>query len=259
MRPAIICEGVTVALGRRVILENLTMEVAQGEFAGIIGPNGAGKTTLLRAILGLVPLSGRLTIFDCNHKDLRCSHRAQMGYVPQKERVDPNFPITVWEVAAMGRFSSIGLLRRPALLDRKIVSEALEAVGMLERETAPFGSLSGGQQQRVLSARALAQQPRVLLLDEPTTGVDAPTQHSILELIRRLHRERGLLVLFVTHDINLISPFADSLILLNRRLYAKGPREGVLRKEILQEVYGKEVIVTSDAGRFVIISDHHRG
>jgi ABC-type Mn2+/Zn2+ transport system ATPase subunit len=129
---------------------------------------------------------------------------------------------------------------------------------MADYKDAPLGHLSGGQQQRVLIARALAQQPEVLLLDEPTTGIDAPTQHSIIRLISKLHRDLKLTILLVTHDINMISPFVDRLALINGKLYAIGRPPEVLTQETLSEIYGKQVVVTTKGtGTFVIVGDHH--
>jgi ABC-type Mn2+/Zn2+ transport system ATPase subunit len=155
----------------------------------------------------------------------------------------------------MGRFSSIGLLRRPSRTDDEIARHALEEVGMAEFAETSLGHLSGGQQQRVFIARALAQQPQVLLLDEPTTGVDMPTQQTILELIKKLHETLRLTILLVTHDINMIVPFVNRLALLKTKLYAAAPPKEVLTKEILSQVYGKQILVTENG--FVIVGDYH--
>jgi ABC-type Mn2+/Zn2+ transport system ATPase subunit len=249
----------TIHYRDRVALDDITLGIRSGEFIGIIGPNGSGKTTLLKAILGLVPpVSGSVRVFDCACERLRCEHRARIGYLPQKDLVDPHFPITVAEAVMMGRYSSIGLFRYPGKADRAIVSEALTAVNMVSEAGTPLGELSGGQQQRVMIARALAQRPEVLLLDEPTTGIDTPTQHAIMELIVRLHRDLRLTILFVTHDINLISRVADRLVLLNTRLFAVGPPSDVLTRGTLAQVYGKDIVVTDHgAAPYVIVGDHH--
>lgn len=239
-----------------VALEDISLEIAEGEFVGVIGPNGSGKTTLCRAVLGLMrPLRGSLQIFDCACEELRCHHRARIGYLPQKGVLDRNFPITVLETVMMGRYGALGLLRRPGARDRELALEALANVGMQDHRDTALGHLSGGQQQRVLIARALAQQPRVLLLDEPTTGIDITTQHSVLDLIRRLHRDLGLTVLLITHDINMIRPHVDRLVLLKTRLYAAGPPEEVLRPDVLRQVYGKELVITEKD--LVIVEDYH--
>jgi len=239
-----------------VALKDITLAIAEGEFIGVIGPNGSGKTTLCRAILGLLhPLEGSLQIFDCACEELRCHHRASIGYLPQKGSLDKHFPITVMEAVMMGRYGALGLLRRPGAADRRLVLEALGQVGMADHRDTALGELSGGQQQRVFIARALAQQPRVLLLDEPTTGIDITTQHSVLDLIKRLHRDLGLTVVFITHDINMIRPHVDRLVLLKTRLYAAGRPEEVLKPDVLSQVYGKELVIT-DRDQ-VIVEDYH--
>jgi ABC-type Mn2+/Zn2+ transport system ATPase subunit len=239
-----------------VALEDITLEIAEGEFIGVIGPNGSGKTTLCRAILGLMPpFSGGLQIFDCACQELRCHHRARIGYLPQKEALDRHFPITVLEAVMMGRYGALGLFRRPSKQDRDIAMQALENVGMQDYRDAALGNLSGGQQQRVFIARALAQQPQVLLLDEPTTGIDITTQASVLDLVQRLHRDLGLTVLLVTHDINMIRERVDRLVLLKTRLAAAGPPEAVLRPDILREVYGKDLVITEKD--LIIVEDYH--
>ncbi len=248
----------TYILGHTTALENISLEINEGEFVGIIGPNGSGKTTILRAILGLIlPRNGNLQIFDCACENLRCHHRARIGYLPQKGKIDRNFPITVLETVIMGRYGVRGLFHRSGKEDIAIALASLEAVGMREFQHHPFGQLSGGQQQRILIARALAQQPQVLLLDEPTTGIDTTTQHTVLELIRRLHRELNLTILLVTHDINLISPLVDQLVLLNTRLFAHGHPQDVLHYDILSQVYGDEIVVTENG--YVIGGDSHHG
>jgi ABC-type Mn2+/Zn2+ transport system ATPase subunit len=240
-----------------IALKDISLEIPEGEFVGVIGPNGSGKTTLCRAVLGLMqPLEGSLQIFDCACEELRCHHRARIGYLPQKESLDRNFPITVFETVLMGRYGALGLFRRPSRHDREIALESLSNVGMQDHADTALGHLSGGQQQRVLIARALAQQPQVLLLDEPTTGIDITTQHSVLDLIRRLHQELKLTILLITHDINMIRTHVDRLVLLKTRLYAAGPPEEVLRPDVLRQVYGKDLVITEKD--LLIVEDYHR-
>ncbi|MFO0774905.1 MAG: metal ABC transporter ATP-binding protein [Nitrospiraceae bacterium] len=237
-------------------LDDITLDIHEGEFIGVIGPNGSGKTTLCRAILGLLPpRTGTLQIFDCACEDMHCHHRARIGYLPQMSARDRHFPITVFETVMMGRYGALGLLKRPGTRDREIATQALTKVGMEGYADHALGLLSGGQQQRVMIARTLAQEPQVLLLDEPTTGIDMTTQQQLLDLVRHLHREMGLTVLFVTHDLNLISPHVDRLVLLNRRLAAAGPPAEVLQPHVLQSVYDKNVVV-SDEG-LVVVQDYH--
>ncbi len=259
-KPIVQFSRATFFYQERCALEEITLDVMEGEFVGVIGPNGSGKTTFLKGILGMLhPVRGTLQIFDCACEALRCHHRARIGYLPQKERTDPHYPITAWEVAMMGRYGALGLFCRPSAADQEIVGEALASVGMAAHEKRPFGSLSGGEQQRVLIARALAQQPEILLLDEPTTGIDATAQRHLIDLIRRLHGVYRLTIVFVTHDINTISPFVDALILLKTRLYGKGPPRQILTQDILSPVYGKEILLTERDGRpYVMMSDYHQ-
>lgn len=240
-------------------LEDLSLDLHEGEFVGVIGPNGSGKTTLLKALLGLIhPVSGGLQIFDCACQALRCEHRARIGYLPQKEKIDPNYPITNWEVAMMGRYGALGLMKRPSKQDREIVMDTLDAVGMADLKDHAFGHLSGGEQQRILIARALAQRPEILLLDEPTTGIDAPTQRRLVELICKVHKTYHLTIVLVTHDINMISGIAETILLLKTKLYAKGPPAEILTKEILSPVYGEEIIIAKrNQHPYIIVHDEH--
>jgi len=239
-----------------VALQDVTLEITSGEFVGVIGPNGSGKTTLCKAILGLMrPTAGTLQIFDCACEKLQCHHRAKIGYLPQKGTIDRNFPITVLETVMMGRYGVLGLLKRPGTVDRDIALAALSHVAMLDHRHDALGQLSGGQQQRVFIARALAQQPQVLLLDEPTTGIDIVTQHSVLDLIKRLHHDLGLTVVLITHDINMIRPHVDRLVLLKTKVYAAGPPADVLKPDILSQVYGKALVITDKD--VVIVEDYH--
>jgi ABC-type Mn2+/Zn2+ transport system ATPase subunit len=254
--PIIRFTNATFAFPAVTALEDITLAVGEGEFVGVIGPNGSGKTTLCRAVLGLMPpVSGHLQIFDCACQELRCHHRARIGYLPQKGTLDRHFPITVLEAVMMGRYGALGLFRQPGGRDREIALETLSHVGMLDHADAPLGHLSGGQQQRVFIARALAQQPQVLLLDEPTTGLDITTQQSVLDLIQRLHQELRLTVLLITHDINMIRSRVNRLVLLKTRLYAAGPPDEVLKPDVLREVYGKELVITEKD--LIIVEDYH--
>jgi ABC-type Mn2+/Zn2+ transport system ATPase subunit len=242
--------------GGVVALKDITLSITAGEFVGVIGPNGSGNTTLCRAVLGLMaPSQGHLHIFDCACDELRCHHRAQIGYLPQKGVVDRNFPVTVLETVMMGRYGALGLFRRPSRNDQDIAMDALAHVGMESHKDTALGQLSGGQQQRVFIARALAQQPKVLILDEPTTGLDITTQHNVIELVQHLHEELKLTVLLITHDINLIRTRVDRLVLLKTRLFAAGPPADVLKPDILRQVYGKDLVITDKD--LVIVEDYH--
>jgi ABC-type Mn2+/Zn2+ transport system ATPase subunit len=255
-KPIIRFDHATFGFPGVTALKDISLSIDEGEFVGVIGPNGSGKTTLCRAVLGLMaPIEGSLRIFDCACEELRCHHRARIGYLPQKGMIDRNFPVTVLEAVMMGRYGALGLFARPSKRDRELAIEALAHVGMDAHRNTALGHLSGGQQQRVFIARALAQQPQVLLLDEPTTGLDITTQHNVVELVQHLHRELGLTVLLITHDINMIRSRVDRLVLLKTRLYAAGPPTEVLKPDILRQVYGKDLVITEKD--LVIVEDYH--
>lgn len=210
--------GVTVRLGGRRVLREVDLSVATGEFVGLIGPNGAGKTTLLRAILGMVPLeSGKVRIDG----ESSSRARARVGYVPQRHEFAWDFPITVEDTVMTGRVARIGWLRRPGVRDYEAVAEALERVQMDHLARRPVGELSGGQRQRVLVARALALRPRLLLLDEPFTGLDMPTQELLIELFAELAGEDKA-VIMSTHDIVGALHECSRLCVVNRTVIADG-------------------------------------
>lgn len=203
-------EAVSVQLGGRVVVQDATLTVHAGELVGLIGPNGAGKTTLLRAVLGLLkPLRGRVTV------------DGRRGYVPQRHEFAWDFPISVEDVVMTGRSGRLGLFRRPGTADWQAVDEALERVRMTDLRARPVGALSGGQRQRVLVARALALEPSALLLDEPFTGLDAPTQELLSELFTDLAREERA-VLMTTHDLAGAMYGCDRIALLNQTVIAVG-------------------------------------
>lgn len=207
---------VTVHLGGRRVLHDVNLSIETGEFVGLIGPNGAGKTTLLRAILGLTRLqSGRVTVDGAD----AAQNRSLIGYVPQRHEFAWDFPISVEDVVMTGRVRRIGWLRRPGLADFDAVAEALERVHMDHLRARPVGELSGGQRQRVLVARALALRPRLLLLDEPFTGLDMPTQELLIELFRELSSEDKA-VLMTTHDLVGALHECSRLCLINRTIVA---------------------------------------
>ncbi|MBU6998147.1 MAG: ABC transporter ATP-binding protein [Theionarchaea archaeon] len=209
-------------------LEDVSLLVNDHDFLSIIGPNGAGKTTLLKVILGLIqPARGSVTVLDSAPE----IGRKQIGYMPQDIQFDSAFPISVFDVVLMGRYKH--LLSSYSEKDKKAVMEALKTVEMAKLKDRRIGTLSGGEQQRVFLARALARQPRLLLLDEPTASIDPDARKSFYELLTSL-KER-MAILLVTHDISVVSVYVDSVACLNRRLYYHGPAEGALKQ--LEQVY----------------------
>jgi len=213
--------GVSVRLGGRLVLQDVDLRVDRGELLGLLGPNGAGKTTLLRAALGLLaPAAGRVTVAGRPP----AAGRGAIGYVPQRHEFAWDFPLSVENVVMTGRTGKLGLFRRPRIADWRAVDEALERVRMTALRTRPVGALSGGQRQRVSVARALASRPDVLLLDEPFTGLDLPTQELLTELFVALARE-GRAVLMTTHDLAGAVYTCDRIALLNETIVAAGEPE----------------------------------
>lgn len=201
------------------VLENISLVIERGEFLGVIGPNGAGKTTLLKIMLGLIkPTSGTIRLFGKDIHDFRDWYR--IGYIPQHAlNFDENFPISVHEVVSMGRFAKKGLFKTLGKEDVKAIDEALEIVGMSEYRNRRIGELSGGQQQRVFIARALSSQPDLLILDEPTVGVDITMQKEFYDFLERLNKEKKITLVLATHDISNITARVGKLACINRKLF----------------------------------------
>lgn len=232
-------EHASVAYGPVLALEDVTFRVKAGQFVGVVGPNGSGKSTLLRLILGLAkPISGTVKVFGKPREALGDDvHR--IGYVPQLSTLDKSFPVRASDVVLMGRYGRIGLVRRPGKSDREVARKVLEQVGMTELAGRQIGRLSGGQQQRILVARALASQPELLLLDEPTTGIDPTTTESLYDLINKLNKDLGLTIILVSHDLNVVSKYVDTVACMNRRIATHGRPCEVLGNEMLKELYGE--------------------
>jgi manganese/zinc/iron transport system ATP- binding protein len=238
---------VTVAYGRRPVLWNVDLTVPGACLFGIIGPNGAGKSTLLKAALGLVPLAGgEVRILGAPLEQVR----SRVGYVPQRESVDWDFPVTVTDVVLMGTYARLGWLRRPGPRERRLAAECLDRVGLADVADRQIGRLSGGQQQRVFLARALAQQADVYFLDEPMAGVDARSQERIFRVLSDLRAE-GRLVVIVHHDLRSVAEWFDAVALIDMRLVATGPVAEVLTPENLRRTYAGRLDVLDEIGRAV--------
>jgi manganese transport system ATP-binding protein len=214
-----------VCYGDVVALDGVNLTLERGMALGIVGPNGSGKSTLLKTVAGLLlPEHGSVDVFGCRPRELT---PGTIAYVPQVEAVDWSFPASVEDVVAMGRFPRLGMLAPFGKRDRSAVDRALDALRLTDLRKRHISQLSGGQQQRTFVARAIAQEPRLLLLDEPTTGVDAATEESLLELVRGLVAQ-GLPVMMTTHDLDRAADWFDRLVVVDRRVLAEGDPAEVL-------------------------------
>ncbi|NMC10031.1 MAG: metal ABC transporter ATP-binding protein [Methanothrix sp.] len=214
------------------VLEDINLDLEEGDFLGLIGPNGGGKSTLLKVMLGFIkPDRGTVLIFGKSPQ----AARGRIGYMPQKTLFDQNFPVKALDVVLMGRYSRSGLLRRYGREDRDAAMRALEAVGMGVHAEREIGALSGGEQQRVFVARSLVSDPRLLLLDEPTSGVDSAQQTEFYDLLSHLNRDMGIAIVLVSHDITAVSTHVKKIACLNQRLYYHGSRE--LTREDIEKAY----------------------
>jgi manganese/zinc/iron transport system ATP- binding protein len=243
--PIIDIQNLTVSYHRKPAIRSVNLKLQDNGIIGIIGPNGAGKSTLLKAILNLVPIEhGSVRVFGQPVDKVR--HK--ISYVPQKEIIDWDFPVTVHDVVMMGRYAHLGIIERPGTRDREIVDAAIHKVGMDEYRNQQIGNLSGGQQQRVFLARALAQESDILLLDEPFVGVDAATEHAIIELMHKLNDE-GKMVVVVNHDLGKVQQYFQYVIMINQWLIAYGPTREVFTPDLLSRTYGGRLTILQKTER----------
>jgi manganese/zinc/iron transport system ATP- binding protein len=234
MTPAIEINDLTVAYGEKPVLWDIDLTVPAGVLLAIVGPNGAGKTTLIKSVLELVhPAAGTVRVHGRPYRE----QRQQVAYVPQRGSVDWDFPTSVLDVVMMGRYGSLGWLRRPGRKERALALEALEKVEMVPLADRQISQLSGGQQQRVFLARALVQDASVYIMDEPFQGVDAKTERAIVTVLQEL-REQGRTVVAVHHALQTVPEYFDWVSILNVRLIASGPVEEVFTEENLRLAYG---------------------
>ncbi|MEM9365489.1 MAG: metal ABC transporter ATP-binding protein [Planctomycetota bacterium] len=234
---AIRCENLTVTYGAEPVLWNVDAEIPRRGITGIIGPNGAGKSTLIKSVLGIVPVTaGDTQVLGSHGGPLQGD---TIGYVPQRSTVDWDFPTSVFDVVMMGTYGKLRWFQRPGKLQRDETHRALEFVGMEAFGKRQISELSGGQQQRVFLARAFVQEPSVYLMDEPFAGVDAKSESSLFEILRKLSDE-GATVVMVHHDLIRARDYFDYVLLLNRRLIAQGTTEDALTPANLEKCYGLE-------------------
>jgi ABC-type Mn2+/Zn2+ transport system ATPase subunit len=248
MKAALRYAGVSVGYHGTPVLTHVDLVLPPGQRLALVGPNGAGKSTLIKSVLGLVPiLAGTAEVLGREP----AAARGRAGYVPQTDTLDADFPVSVRQVVMMGRYRRIGWWRPARAADRDAVSDALERVGLAGRAGHRFGTLSGGQRQRVLLARAIAAEPRLLLLDEPFNGVDAVSQEAIVRVLRELGAGGTALVLS-THDLGVARDLADLVCLVNGRQWAVGPPADTLTAEPLRRTYAGHAVDLGD-GSMVLV------
>lgn len=254
MQPLVELVNVTFGYDAVPVLENVSLQIQPGQFAALIGPSGAGKTSLLKLLLGIcTPVRGELFI---GGQRLRGRPGLRIGYVPQLETIDWNFPVTVEQVVLMGCIRHSSLWPWSSAMERRQARGLLEHLGIADLAGQHIRNLSGGQQQRVFLARALIAEPELLVLDEPTTGVDMRTTEQVLHMLRSLNRQ-GLTILMTTHDLNAAAAHIPWLVCLNRRLIAQGRPYDVLTTEILNETYGSDMVVIQQDGMIFVQQKPH--
>lgn len=227
-------QDLSVAYQKKPVLQSVSFTIPEGKLIGIVGPNGAGKSTLIKAALGLIPrLTGDVSIYGKPY----AAQRKLVGYVPQRESVDWDFPTNALDVVTMGRYGHLGWFKRPGSADKKVAMECLAKVGMEAYADRQISQLSGGQQQRIFLARALAQDAKLYFMDEPFVGVDAATEKAIVTLLNEL-KKQGKTVLVVHHDLATVKEYFDWVMLLNVTLIEFGPTEQTFTADNLQRTYG---------------------
>lgn len=273
----IVAQDVTVTYRNgHTALRNASFDIPTGTITALVGVNGAGKSTLFKAIMGFVPTAkGQISVLGMPVKDALKLNT--VAYVPQSEEVDWSFPVLVEDVVMMGRYGHMGFLRNPSAKDRAEVTKALERVNMNDFRTRQIGELSGGQRKRVFLARALAQEGRVILLDEPFTGVDVQTEDAIIALLRDL-RDEGRVMLVSTHNLGSVPEFCDRTVLVKETIIAFGPTETTFTRDNLEMAFGgvlrhfvlggedlhddddsrKVHVITDDERPFVVYGDHEK-
>ena len=226
--------NVWVWRGGNLALRDVTLNIEEGKFIGLMGPNGGGKTTLLKTIVGLIrPDRGKVRVSGPASKTI--------GYVPQEEHVDPQFPVTARDVVEMGLYGPLGMFPRIARRERERIDRALRSVGMEEHASRRFGELSGGQKQRVFIARGIVAEPRLLLLDEPTTGVDAKARDDFYRVLSTLMTDLSLTIILASHDLEVVPTRVDEIICINQTIFVHAPPDQVRDTDGFRRAYGCEL------------------
>jgi zinc/manganese transport system ATP-binding protein len=247
---AVSLSNVTAGYERNIVFARLSLEIPTGEFAGIVGPTGCGKTTLLKTIVGTHPVfSGNVQL---NGAPIESLEPGTIGYVPQLGSVDWTFPVTVEEVIMMGLYTSPRILPWSSREERERVHELAHKLGIYACLHHHIVNISGGQRQRTFLARALINNPRLLVLDEPTSGVDIKTQHEVLHLLGDISSSEGITILLTTHDLNAVASHLPWVICFNNGLVAQGQPRDIFTNEILTRTYGGDIVIVRHEGHFLI-------
>lgn len=252
--PIVEVRGLTAGYDGRAVLRDVDLRVEAGEFVGIVGPSGSGKTTLLRVLMGMVrPSAGAVLVDGCVVHE---GERPAVGYVPQVETIDWNFPVTVEEVVLMGRATVSGPWPWPRAQDRNDAADLLDRLGIAATRRQHIRNLSGGQQQRVFLARALIRNPRLLILDEPASGVDIKTRDDVLHLLIDLNAE-GVTVLLSTHEINAVAAHLPRVVCVRGGVVADGPPSEVFTTETLRRTFDGDMVVMQQDGVTLVVDRPH--
>jgi zinc transport system ATP-binding protein len=237
-------KNVSAGYGNGDVVENITFSVEKGDYVGVIGPNGGGKSTVLKMIAGVhKPRTGEVRVLGKDPEKFTQKERSLIGYVRQETFIDTSFPIKVKEVVLMGRYALIGPGRRPSAQDEQKAMDALKRTGMENFAGSHIGALSGGQKQRVFIARGILNNPELLILDEPTTGVDVKNQHAFYELLLELKRNYNLTIIMVSHDVSMISDHVNKVTCVNHGVHVHGNTDEILGNEKVCEVCGLDMDV----------------
>lgn len=233
----LVTEHLSASYGKSPVIFDINLKIPKGKIVGVVGPNGAGKSTLIKAVMGLVPkCSGKISIFgEPVKKGLR-----YIGYMPQRENIDWDFPVSVYDVVMMGRYQKLGLLRNPGVKDKELVYECIDKMELTPFKDRQIADLSGGQQQRVFLARALAQESDLYFMDEPFSGIDARTEQAIMAVLHKL-RDEGKTLMVIHHDLASVRDHFDYLVLINHQVIATGPTKEVFTIENLENTYGGDL------------------